>query len=322
MKSDRLLCALLLLQARGRLTGRELARHLEVSERTVHRDMEALSTSGVPIYALRGAQGGWQLDENWRTEVPGLSEPELRALLMAQPRALGHPRLAAAAEAAYNKLIAALPKTMRQQAAAMRERLYVDHTGWHLSNEDLSILPIVQDAVAQDHPLTFEYTRADGVRAPRTADPLGIVAKGTTWYLVARASKGLRTYRISRMSAVAASAATFKRPSSFNLADYWQKSTAELQQQQRHYEVTLSMDPQAARSLAAWLDVSFVREITSGTPETWLTLRASFNCEEHACFVILGFGARARILAPASLQRLVHNEAKAIIATAGPQNIS
>src|SRR5580698_357988 len=99
--------ALLILQARGQMTGRELAEKLEVSERTVHRDMEALSSAGVPVFAMRGAHGGWQLDEGWRTQVPGLNEAELRALLMAQPRVIGDSRLAAAAERALSKLMAA-----------------------------------------------------------------------------------------------------------------------------------------------------------------------------------------------------------------------
>jgi predicted DNA-binding transcriptional regulator YafY len=102
MKSDRLLSVLLFLQARGRVTERELAERLEVSQRTVHRDMEALSAARVPLSAIRGSQGGWELEKGWRTQVPGLDEGELRALLMAQPRALGHSRLAQAAESALN----------------------------------------------------------------------------------------------------------------------------------------------------------------------------------------------------------------------------
>lgn len=314
MKADRLMSELLLLQARGRLTGRELAEQLEVSERTVHRDMEALSASGVPIYALRGAQGGWQLDENWRTEVPGLSETELRALLMAQPRALGHPRLVAAAETAYNKLIASLPRNMRQQATAMRERLHVDSTGWHLSNEDLSMLPLAQEAVARDRRLSFEYTRSDGARDSRTVDPLGIVAKGTSWYLVARAPNGMRTYRISRMSGVVPLAARFKRPSGFNLADYWKKSTEDMRTQQHRYEVTLSMEAKAARSLATWMETTEIEGSKPQAAEDWVTIRASFESVENARFVLLGFGARVRVLAPASLRRIILEQARAIVA--------
>src|ERR1700740_3152013 len=157
MRADRLLSALLLLQAHGRLSGRELAHRLEVSTRTVHRDMEALSASGVPVFALRGAQGGWQLDEGWRTQVPGLDESELRALLMAQPRVIGDKRLAAAAERALGKLMAALPGPLREKAASIRQRLYVDTTAWRGSTEDLTMLPIVQDAVAHDWKLAFHY---------------------------------------------------------------------------------------------------------------------------------------------------------------------
>src|SRR5262245_30789622 len=115
MKADRLLSTLLLLQAHGRLTGRELARRLAVPMRTVHRDMEALSAAGVPVFALRGSRGGWQLDEDWRTPVPGLDDAELRALLMAQPRVIGDRRLADAAERALGKLMAALPASLRER---------------------------------------------------------------------------------------------------------------------------------------------------------------------------------------------------------------
>ena len=150
---------------------------------TAHRDMEALSEAGVPVFALRGAQGGWKLAKGWRTRVPGLDEAELRALLMTQPSALGDPRLAAAAERAFGKLMAALPGAMRDQAASIRARLHIDPTGWRPSSEDISSLPVVQDAVARDVKLTFVYRRADGDTAPRTVDPLALSASRTsgTW---------------------------------------------------------------------------------------------------------------------------------------------
>src|ERR1043165_7623941 len=176
MKSDRLLSALLMLQAHGRLTGRAMAKRLEVSMRTVHRDMDALSAAGVPVFALRGAQGGWQLDEGWRTQVPGLDEAELRAFLMVQPRVIGDKRLAAAAERALSKLMAALPVGLREQAASIRQRLYVDPTGWHGANEDLSMLPMVQHAVARDRKLKISYRKLeeDGPTVnERVVDPLG-----------------------------------------------------------------------------------------------------------------------------------------------------
>ena len=121
--------------------------------RTVHRDMDALSAAGVPVLALRGAQGGWQLAEDWRAPVPGLDEAELRALLMAQPRVIGNVRLAAAAGSALEKLMAALPGALRDRAASIRQRLFVDPDGWRGTTENLALLPLVQDAVARDRKL-------------------------------------------------------------------------------------------------------------------------------------------------------------------------
>ncbi|GGG63718.1 helix-turn-helix transcriptional regulator [Edaphobacter dinghuensis] len=319
MKASRLMSALMLLQAHGQLSTRELAERLEVSQRTVHRDMEALCIAGIPLLAMRGAQGGWRLEKGWRTQVPGLDEPELRALLMTQPRALGDPKLSAAAERAFGKLMAALPVSMRRQAEAMRERLHVDHTGWHPSSEDLSMLPLVQDAVARDCRLTFDYTRADGDTAPRTVDPLGLVAKGSTWYMVGRAANGLRTYRVSRMQAVTVLATSFERPAKFSLGAYWSESTAQLQQARQSYEVTLLLDPQAARSIGQWMHAVPVKPGATKLPEGWSALRVGFENEHQARFVTLGFGPKARVLEPKQLRERVLADARAI-AAAGTAN--
>lgn len=313
MKADRLLSVLLLLQARGRATERELAEQLEVSQRTVHRDLEALSAARVPVVALRGSQGGWELEKGWRTQVPGLDEAELRALLMAQPRAVGHPRLAAAAESALNKLMAALPGPMRAQAAAMRERLHVDATGWRETGEDLSMLAVVQDAVARERKLAFDYTKANGEKAPRTVDPLGLVAKGLSWYLVARGANGVRTYRVSRMEAVTMLAGGFERPPRFDLAEFWRKSTAEFSQQRRRYAATLALTADAARKLRGW---SVPTELTGSKhredSDDWTTLRVEFEAEAEARFIVLGFGSRVEVVEPQELRQWVQAEARAM----------
>lgn len=313
MKSDRLLSVLMLLQARGRATERELAEQLEVSQRTVHRDLEALSAARVPVVALRGAQGGWELAKGWRTQVPGLDEAELRALLMAQPRVVGHPRLAAAAESALNKLMASLPGPMREQAATMRERLLVDPTGWHETGEDLSMLAAVQDAVARERKLSFDYTRADGEKAPRTVDPLGLVAKGLSWYLVARAPHGIRTYRVSRMAGVTVLALGFERPKKFDLAAYWKKSTEELERSKKRYPAVLRVTQEAARHLHGWCATRPVDgAATCGPDAEWLVLQADFDGERHALFVVLGLGAGAEVVSPPELRALICAEATAM----------
>ena len=314
MKADRLLSALMLLQAKGRLTSRELSERLEVSQRTVHRDMEALSAARVPITALRGSQGGWQLEQGWRTHVPGLDEAELRALLMTQPRALSDPGMRAAAERAFGKLMAALPSRMREQAAAMSERLHVDPTGWHASTEDLSMLPIVQDAVARDCRLTFDYTRADGQSAPRTVDPFGIVAKGSSWYLVARAPNGMRTYRVSRIQNATPLASSFERPADFSLASYWEISTKELLEQRKHFDAVVSADLKAAQSLRGWC-VTLPIEGKPPKPvrKGWLTMKVRFEDEEQARFILLGFGPRAHVLEPSGLRERILADATATL---------
>src|SRR5262249_3693889 len=158
------------------------------------------------------------------------------------PKALGDSRLVAAAERALSKLVAALPDSMRQQAAIMRERLYVDNTGWRGSGGELSGVPAIQDAVARECKLTVDYTRGDGDKAARTVDPLGLVVKGITWYLVARAPAGLRTYRVSRMRGVSQLAATFQRPARFDLAKHWRASTAEIQSKRKPFLAVVVMD--------------------------------------------------------------------------------
>src|SRR5262245_34039634 len=242
MRADRLLSALLLLQAHGRLTGRELSRRLEVSGRTVHRDMAALSAGGVPVFALRGARGGWQLDEDWRTRVPGLDEAELRALLMAQPRVIGDARLARAAERALDKLMAALPASLRERAASIRQRLYVDTAGWRGTAEDLTLLPVVQDAVSRDLQLSIRYRPPGRERVERTVDPLGLVAKGSAWYLVARTADGLRTFRVSRIEEARRLDTPTDRPADFDLATYWKTAADRFRESWLCYHATLCVE--------------------------------------------------------------------------------
>jgi predicted DNA-binding transcriptional regulator YafY len=319
LKSDRLLSALMLLQAKGRVTSRELSDRLEVSQRTIHRDMEALSAANVPISALRGAQGGWQLERGWRTHVPGLDEAELRALLMAQPRALSDPAMRAASERAFGKLMAALPGRMREQAAAMSERLHIDPSGWRASTEDLSMLPIVQDAVARNCRLTFDYTRADGETAPRTVDPLGIVSKGTAWYLVARAPNGMRTYRVSRMKAVSLLASTFERPANFKLAIYWETSTKQLAEQRKYFDAIVAADIKAAQSLRSWcVTMPYNGKRPKSVPQNWQVLNIRFEDPEQGRFIMLGFGPRTKVLEPVSLREQILADANAVLNSSTP----
>jgi predicted DNA-binding transcriptional regulator YafY len=314
MKSDRLVSTLMLLQAHGRLTARAVALRLEVSPRTVHRDMESLSAAGVPVFALRGARGGWQLDENWRTRVPGLDRAELEALLLAQPRVVGDSRLTRAAERALDKLMAALPPDLRDAAAALRQRLHVDASGWAGVPEDLALLPVVQDAVSLQRRLALRYRPKGRESGLRTVDPLGLVAKGSAWYLVAHTADGLRSYRVSRIEEARVLDEAAARPPGFDLAAYWKSSTEELRRSWTRYETTLRLSPSAARSVARWRPA--LAAVADETPDGWRTLRVPFDDESQACFVVLGLGSGVDVIEPAALRERALGEMRAALARA------
>src|SRR6185503_20308808 len=144
-------------------------------------------------------------------------------------------------------LMAAMPEPLKAQAAHMQQRLHVDPTGWRDTGEDISMLAVVQEAVARDRKLTFEYTKADGEQSSRTVDPLGLVSKGLSWYLVARTAKGMRTFRVSRMRKVTVLAVQFERPPRFDLAEHWKAATAELDRKRASFRTVLSLKPESVR---------------------------------------------------------------------------
>lgn len=316
MKADRLMSVLLLLQARGQVTERELAEQLEVSQRTIHRDLEALSAARIPVSAVRGAQGGWQLEKGWRTHVPGLDEAELRALLMAQPRTLGNPRMAAAAQSAMNKLMAAMPEPLKAQAAHMQQRLHVDPTGWRGTGEDVSMLTVVQEAVARDRKLTFEYTKADGEESSRTVDPFGLVSKGLSWYLVARTTKGMRTFRVSRMRRATVLAVQFERPARFDLAEHWKGATAELDRKRASYRTVLSIRQESVRRMQSWcVTREASREWARKAGENRVALEVDFDDEGMARFFVLGMGSSVRVMEPSGLKEWVAEQVRQVAAS-------
>jgi len=318
MKSDRLLSALMLLQASGRLSTREIAERLEISHRTAHRDMEALCQAGVPLIAYRGAQGGWELQKGWRTRVPGLDDAELQALLMTQPSALGDRKLTAAARRAFDKLMASMPAAMRLQADSIRARLHIDPTGWRPatdSADDTSMLPLVQEALARDCKLTFLYTRADGQTAPRTVDPLGIVCKQAVWYLVAQSPTGMRTYRLSRMRDVVPLALNFTRPANFDLATYWTQSTTIFTDRRQQFTATLALSPQAVQTITRWCPLIPIpnhpatRSLNQSlNQKDWQVYEVQFESHQQAVFTALGLGSQSLTLAPETLRKEIADD--------------
>ncbi|HEY7295621.1 MAG TPA: YafY family protein [Dehalococcoidia bacterium] len=307
MRADRLLSILLLMQGQRRLTARTLAQRLEVSERTIHRDMEALSAAGVPVYAERGRGGGWALPEQYRVEVPGLSEAEVQALFLRTPAALlADLGLQGASESALVKLLVALPALRRHDAEYARQRIFVDTAGWRRGEEPVPLLPALQEAVWQDRQLDLLYERGDGVSVRRTVDPLGLVAKGRVWYLVAAVGGEPRTYRVSRVRDATPLAEAATRPAGFDLAAYWTASSARFTAALPRYPVRLRV---AAKMLPRLSSIgAYMRVEAQGEPDDdgWCELALSFQFEDEACGYILSFGGLAEVIEPAALrERLV-----------------
>lgn len=213
MRAERLVSILLSLQVRGQMSTTDLAERLEVSPRTIHRDMDVLSTAGIPVYAMRGRRGGWALPEEYRGSARWLSAEEVRVLAVLSPaQLLDDLGLSGSAEAAWHKLIASLPAAHRDEATRTQERIHVDAATWQPRTEAVPYLPLVKHAVFQDHLVRIGYRRADGTVTTRTIAPLGLVAKGTTWYVVAGCDDDVRTYRLSRIERADLLPERFERP--------------------------------------------------------------------------------------------------------------
>jgi len=315
MRADRLLSILLLLQVNRRMTAGVLAERLEVSPRTIHRDMEALSMAGVPVYAERGAGGGWVLPDSFRTDVTGLTESEIQALFVGMPgRVLEDLGMGRASDAALVKLLAAMPAVARRDAEQVRQRIHVDGAGWHQIQETVPALAAIQEAVWLDQKIRMEYQRGDGSVVEREVDPLGLVAKGRLWYLVASVDGEPRTYRVSRVQAVEILSEVAERPPAFDLAAFWTQSSADLVANLPRYPIVVRVASQAARRL--WIPGAYARVEHIGEPEDdgWQRADLTLQTEAEACSYVLGFGSQMEVVAPPELRERVTQTAREIVA--------
>ncbi|MET9891102.1 YafY family protein [Streptomyces sp. NPDC006465] len=221
MKSSRLVSILLLLQTRGRLTAAQLAEELEVSVRTVYRDVEALSAAGVPLYGDAGHAGGYRLLDGYRTRLTGLTTEEAEALFLAGvPGPAAELGLGAVLAAAQLKVRAALPRELREHADRVSGRFHLDAPGWYADADATPYLPAVADAVWNGRVLRVRYRRwREPTDVERRLEPYGLVLKAGRWYVVA--GPGPRTYRVDQILELALSGEEFPRPEGFDLAAYW-----------------------------------------------------------------------------------------------------
>ncbi|MCB5180023.1 helix-turn-helix transcriptional regulator [Streptomyces antimicrobicus] len=255
MKASRLLSILLLLQTRERMTAEELARELEVSVRTVYRDVEALAASGVPVYGDAGHRGGYRLLEGYRTRLTGLSAGEAEALfLTGLPGPAAQLGLGPALAAAQLKLRAALPAALREQADRMRRRFHLDAPGWYAEHVGTPFLGEVADAVWHGREIEVRYRRwKQPFEVDRRLAPYGLVLKAGRWYLVARPAgaeaAGPRTYRVDQILALTTTRTPVDLPEDFDLAAHWRGAQADFHARLHPEEVLVRLSPRAAAQL-------------------------------------------------------------------------
>jgi predicted DNA-binding transcriptional regulator YafY len=305
---------MLLLQVHRRLTAHEMAERLEVSERTIHRDMEALSGAGIPVIAERGAGGGWKLLEGWRTNLTGLTEAEIQSLFIIRPsRLLADLHSDKDADSALLKLLAALPAIYRRSAEQARRRIHVDVTGWHRPEEAVPLLSTLQEAVWQERKLRFTYDRGQDCTVERLAEPLGLVAKGSVWYLVAAVEGDIRSYRVSRILEASVLEEHFLRPEDFDLAAFWQRSAVEFKARLPQYIITVRAVSTIIPRMYYAGRFARVEQVDEPDADGWARVQLRFQFEEEACEYVLGFGPQIEVLEPPALREKVMAAARSVI---------
>jgi predicted DNA-binding transcriptional regulator YafY len=302
MRSQRLLSCLLLLQGTRRRSARELAQALEVSIRTIYRDVDALSQAGVPIHMERGSGGGVVLANDYQRTLSQFSADELRVLFAARADPLADLGLAARPQA-LEKLAGALPVAQRRVIRDSRERLLLDQNRWYRGTQPKELLARLNRAVAADRCLKLTYRDREGNHTERDAEPLGLVAKAGVWYLVARVASGeYRTFRAERIVAADEIGTVFQRPAGFDLDAYWQQTIATVQE--RPSEDFLAVVRVRTNKLER-VAVYWHTEVIEDGPE-WTTLRARFANREMAAIALLALGADVDLLEPKELvERIV-----------------
>jgi predicted DNA-binding transcriptional regulator YafY len=314
MRASRLLSALLLLQARGRMTARQLADELAVSVRTVYRDMDSLHAAGVPLYGDAGPGGGYQLLDGYRTRLTGLTAPEAQALFLSGlPGPAAELGLGAALAAASVKVQAALPAELRDQAALVRERFHLDAPGWYYDGDRSPYLAQVADAVWHQRTVRIRYRRWKGpTDVTRTVRPYGLVLKGGKWYLVAGGEPGWapRTFRVGKILDLSDTGEPFTRPDGFDLAGFWGEHIVDFRAGLQQGEAVVRLSPLARERLPDKASTAVVDAVarTAGPPDPygWVTAVVPIESMVHAESEFLKLGAEVEVLEPAELrERLV-----------------
>ena len=301
MRASRLVSILLLLQARGRLTAAQLASELEVSVRTVYRDVDSLHAAGIPLYGDAGHRGGYQLLNGYRTRLTGLSTEEAKALsLSGLPGPAAELGLGSVLAAAQLKVRAALPPAMAEQVGHVQARFHLDVSTWYRATDEVPFLPSVADAVWRGRMLSVRYSRwKEPTEVDRVLQPYGLVLKAGRWYLVA--GPGPRTYRVDQILDLTELTDEFAIPAGFDLAGYWQRYKAEFLDHLYRDEATVRLSPAALGRLSGPETEAVAR---TGRAETdgWTRAVLPVESAELALRHFLALGPEIEVLDPPELR--------------------
>ncbi len=321
MRADRLLAMILLLHARGHSTAEQLASELAVSERTIYRDIDALSIAGVPIYTQSGPNGGVFLDESYRLPLDAIAPNEVQALLLAADSApLTELGLSKAAEGLLLRLLAALPTQQQHQVQQARHRFYIDPVGWFQVVEPSPFWADVQQAVWEDWRISIRYQSVEKTIQEHTVDAYGLVSKANKWYLVGRKASGeWRNYRLQRLLGLTILPQHFHRDINFDLADYWEATCREFEagsvSRFPPYDTRLKVHQAAFWYFPAYMEEMYAT-VVEPNEQGWREITARFPGFEEARTRVMGLGAGVRVLEPQELQQAVFDHARTILSLA------
>ena len=316
MRASRLMSILLLLQTRGRLTAEELAAEFEVSVRTIYRDIDQLSAAEVPVYADRGPGGGFQLLDGYRTKLTGLSPAEAETLFMAGlPGPAAELGLADALATAQLKLTAALPESTRANARRVATRFHLDPVDWFRSAASARLLPAIATAVWGETCVDVHYKRgsADKKIVARRLQPLGLVLKAGTWYVVAQVGESLRTYRVSNILELASTTERFARLKDFDLVRFWNASSRAFEVGLYRGAAQLRVSKRGMARLESLGATVLQAAHDTAEPEKsggWTKITIPIESIDQAAWDMLKLGSEAEVLKPVALRRRVARAAR------------
>lgn len=309
MRADRLLSILMLLQSRQQMSAPDLAAELGVSVRTIYRDVDALCAAGIPIYADTGVNGGYRLVENYRTNLTGLTQDEMNALLLVNiPDAL-------VSLDAGQKLKTALLKLYAAQWTRPADHLppiYLDWAWWGQGHDTPPHLQTLYEAVGKNHRVVIRYRMLNGVEIERVVEPYGLVAKAGVWYVVYAGGGRLRHFRVSALITVSVLNETFERAADFNLEGYWKAACADIEREAGQFAVVLRIVPATYRDLSLYFS-SAHWEVTDEDDGGWMRLNVWFDSFYAARTAILGLGGAIEVLEPEALRLSVADFAAEIV---------